>query len=167
MTQSVNYDLVAPAYDKRYKRNRFDGVEAVLRRFIGESVSVEVAEVGCGTGHWLAQLCGRVHTVAGLDLSPEMLQRARTAAPCTLLVRGRAERLPWATGAFDRLFCINAMHHFDDAQAFMLEARRVLRPGGAVLTIGLDPHTGLIGGGYMTTFPERSRPTEHVTCPPP
>jgi ubiquinone/menaquinone biosynthesis C-methylase UbiE len=153
MTLSVNYDLVAPTYDKRYDRNRFDGVEAVLRRFVGESESVDVAEVGCGTGHWLAQFRNRVHTVAGLDLSPEMLQRARTAAPCALLVRGRAEKLPWATGAFDRLFCINAMHHFDDANAFMLEARRVLRPGGALLTIGLDPHTRLDKWWIYDHFP--------------
>jgi ubiquinone/menaquinone biosynthesis C-methylase UbiE len=153
VTHSVNYDLVAPAYDKRYERNRYDGVEAFLRRFIGDTESIAVAEVGCGTGHWLARVCGRVHRVTGLDLSPEMLQRARTAAPCARLVRGRAEKLPWAPGAFDRLFCINAMHHFDDVCAFMLEARRVLRPGGALLTIGLDPHTGLDRWWIYDYFP--------------
>ena len=140
MTLSVNYDLVAPAYDERYRRNRFEGVETALSYFIGKPETVDVAEVGCGTGHWLARLCGKGRKVAGLDRSAEMLQRARTVAPDALLVRGRAEQLPWATGTFDRIFCINAMHHFDGAQAFMLEARRVLRPGGAFMTIGLDPH---------------------------
>jgi ubiquinone/menaquinone biosynthesis C-methylase UbiE len=153
MTHRVNYDLVAPAYDKRYERNRYDGVEAALRRFIGESDSVDVAEVGCGTGHWLARLCDRVHSIAGVDRSPGMLQGARTAASRALLVRGRAEELPWATGAFDRLFCINALHHFDDGDAFMLEARRVLRPGGALLTIGLDPHTRLDRWWIYDYFP--------------
>jgi SAM-dependent methyltransferase len=109
--------------------------------------------VGCGTGHWLDQLRGRAHTVAGLDLSFEMLQRARAAATSALLVRGRAEKLPWATGAFDRLFCINALHHFDDAQAFMREARRVLRRGGAFLTIGLDPLAGLDQWWIYDYFP--------------
>src|SRR5438552_8147991 len=36
MTRSVDYDRVAPAYDTRYERNRYDGVQAVLQRFIGE-----------------------------------------------------------------------------------------------------------------------------------
>lgn len=153
MTRSVNYDLVAPTYDRRYGRNRYDGVATVLRRFVGESEDVQVAEVGCGTGHWLAQLCSRVRTLAGIDLSPGMLRRARAAAPRALLVRGRAETLPWAAGAFDRVFCVNALHHFDDAYAFMCEARRVLRPGGAFLTIGLDPHTRLDQWWIYDYFP--------------
>jgi SAM-dependent methyltransferase len=79
--------------------------------------------------------------IAGLDLSAEMLNRAKTAAPLAVVVRGRAEKLPWPTGSFDRLFCINAMHHFADANAFMAEAHRVLRPRGALMIVGLDPHT--------------------------
>jgi len=142
MTHQVDYDAVAPAYDRRYERNRYDGVAAVLQRFIGEPGTVDAAEVGCGTGHWLAELQGRARTVAGLDLSAHMLARARTAAPRALVARGRAEMLPWAAGSFDRLFCINALHHFADPDAFMIEARRVLRPNGALLTVGLDPHTG-------------------------
>ena len=150
---AVNYDLAASEYDKRYERTRLHGVDAVLRGFIGESESIDVAEVGCGTGHWLALCRNRVRSVAGLDPSPAMLQRARTAAPGALLVRGQAERLPWVTGAFDRLFCINAMHHFGDADAFVVEARRVLRSGGGILTVGLDPHTGLDEWWIYDYFP--------------
>jgi ubiquinone/menaquinone biosynthesis C-methylase UbiE len=153
MTRLVDYDLVAPAYDKRFERNRFDGIETVLSRFIDKRETADVAEVGCGTGHWLAQLCGQGRNVAGLDRSQEMLQRARAAAPRARLVRARAEQLPWETATFDRLFCVNALHHFDDAQAFLLEARRVLRPGGALMTIGLDPHTRLDDWWIYDYFP--------------
>jgi hypothetical protein len=37
---------------------------------------------------------------------------------------------------------VNALHHFSDQAAFLIEARRVLRSGGGVLTVGLDPHNG-------------------------
>jgi SAM-dependent methyltransferase len=40
------------------------------------------------------------------------------------------------------VFCINAFHHFEDKPAFLSEARRVLRPGGQLMIMGLDPHTG-------------------------
>lgn len=143
MTKPIDYDGVAPAYDKRYERNRYDGVEATLRRFVDGPGSVRAAEAGCGTGHWLAEIANRVSTAVGIDRSWEMLQRARTTAPGALLLHGRAEKLPLMAHSLDRLFCINALHHFDDAEAFIIEARRVLRPDGAILIVGLDPHTGL------------------------
>tara|TARA_B100000315_G_scaffold157246_1_gene145836 strand:- start:19578 stop:20318 length:741 start_codon:yes stop_codon:yes gene_type:complete len=149
----VNYDAVAPAYDRRYETNRLDGVEAVLRRFIGKSECADVAEVGCGTGHWLAKIRNLVRRAAGLDLSAEMLDRARIAAPDALVVRGRAEQLPWTTGRFDLLYCVNALHHFGNVEAFLAEARRVLRPHGAFMTIGLDPHTNLDTWWIYDYFP--------------
>jgi len=153
MTRTVDYDVVAGDYDRRYERNRYDGVQAVLRRFIGTAGNVDVAEVGCGTGYWLADLHGRVRVMAGVDPSAEMLRRARAAAPAAYIARGRAEQLPWASARFDRLFCINALHHFAGRDAFMIEARRVVRPAGAIMIVGLDPHTGLDSWWIYDYFP--------------
>jgi ubiquinone/menaquinone biosynthesis C-methylase UbiE len=141
--QRVNYDDVASGYDRRYERNRYDGVRAVLRRFVDSAPGAAVAEVGCGTGHWLAELAaGGFRPLAGLDRSGNMLARARDAAPEALLVQGTAHQLPWADASFDRVFCVNALHHFPDQRGFVFECRRVLRSGGGLLTIGLDPHCG-------------------------
>ena len=51
------------------------------------------------------------------------------------------------------MFCINALHHFTDRDAFVLEARRVLRPAGAILIVALDPHTGLDSWWIYEYFP--------------
>jgi ubiquinone/menaquinone biosynthesis C-methylase UbiE len=137
----VDYDRVAPAYDRRYERQRYDGVRECLHRFVDVAVSKAVAEVGCGTGHWLADLSrSGFRTLVGLDPSSAMLQKAQAAAPTACLVRGTAAHLPLADACFDRVFCVNALHHFRDPRAFMAECRRVLRRGGGLLTIGLDPH---------------------------
>ena len=140
--RAVNYDAVAGVYDQRYATNRFDGSRATLRDFIGESRTLDVLEVGCGTGHWLTELAGSAATIAGIDPSWEMLSAARSATKQATLVRARAEAIPWRSESVDRVFTINAMHHFGDKPAYVREARRVLRAGGAVLAIGLDPHTG-------------------------
>ena len=138
-----NYDSIAGTYDRRYVDNDYSGVERALIAFIGADPKGPVLEVGCGTGHWLQLLHQRGVRVAGADASKNMLDLARAKASDIALVRARAEHLPYAGRTFERVFCINALHHFEDKIAFLTEARRVLRPGGMVMTVGLDPHTGL------------------------
>jgi ubiquinone/menaquinone biosynthesis C-methylase UbiE len=140
--RSVDYDVVAPAFDKRYSYRQYGNTRALLRRFLGEAAATAAVEVGCGTGHWLGEFAGTVGTLIGIDLSWGMLQRARAAVPSATLVRADAVLLPLAAVSVDRILCVNVLHHIPDAAAFLRECRRVLRPGGVFLTIGLDPHTG-------------------------
>jgi len=138
----VNYDDVAPTYDRRYQVNRYDGIAECLAEFLDGARRPDVAEVGCGTGHWLelVERSGRAGVVAGLDLSAAMLASAHEKTSA-LLARGTADQLPWGEASFDRVFCINALHHFARREEFLVECARVLRMGGAMLTIGLDPHS--------------------------
>jgi SAM-dependent methyltransferase len=106
-----------------------------LARQIGAD---RVLEAGCGTGYWLTQLpdCG---VRCGLDLSAGMLDKAGRRDESLELVRRTAMHLPFRQGAFDLVLCIHGLHHFDDPAAFVVEARRVLRGGGALAIIGMDP----------------------------
>jgi ubiquinone/menaquinone biosynthesis C-methylase UbiE len=54
----------------------------------------------------------------------------------SLNLRDGSHRSRSADASFDRLFCVNALHHFRDKRAFVVEARRVLRRGGRMMTIG-------------------------------
>jgi SAM-dependent methyltransferase len=83
-----------------------------------------------------------------------MLHNAQSATPNLPLVRGRAEALPCRSQCFDRLFCLNAFHHFTDKIAFLAEARRVLRLRGGLMIVGLDPHAGLDRWWVYDYFPE-------------
>ncbi len=151
----TDYDSVAPRYDLRYRTTGLAGVEQALRVFVGDAGPV--LEVGTGTGHWLARLGG---PVSGLDPSTQMLAGARRKAPAALLVQGRAEELPYRDAAFARAFCINAIHHFGTRGRCVAEAVRVLRPGGGLLVVGLDPAAGLDRWWVYDHFPgtrERDR----------
>src|SRR2546428_12070325 len=90
----------------------------------------------------------------GHDVSANMLSRAREAAPLASIVRARAGALPWRAAAFDRIVCVNALHHFTDREGFFAEARRILESGGGLLTIGLDPHTERDEWWVYDFFPE-------------
>ena len=147
-------DQIAHTYDKRYERNPYVGVEQALRQFIGSRPGLQILEVGCGTGHWLEALQEPGRILAGLDLSAGMLARAKLHAPGVALIRGGAEHLPFSNSSFDRVFCINALHHFPDKPAFLANVRRLLRPGGTLLSVGLDPHQGLDHWHVYDYFPE-------------
>jgi ubiquinone/menaquinone biosynthesis C-methylase UbiE len=137
----VDYDQVSASYDQRYERYAYPGVEQAVVGFAA-SPDTRVLEVGCGTGFWLGLLHSRGVRVTGLDPSTGMLQKARARVPSSELVHGRAEQLPFESARFDRVLCANAFHHFEDKRAFLREAARVLAPGGGLMIVGLDPHTG-------------------------
>ncbi len=138
--QPVDYDSIASAYDRRYEENEYAGIERALLRLVGSRRGARVLEVGCGTGHWLELLARHRIWAAGVDASHAMLARAPDH---TRVAQSQAEFLPWKDGAFDRIACIHALHHFTDPPAFVREAQRLLRAGGTVMVVGLDPHTGL------------------------
>jgi ubiquinone/menaquinone biosynthesis C-methylase UbiE len=143
MQPSVDYDKIAGLYDLRYQRFKFEGVERALDEFIPNQPHTKVLEVGCGTGYWLGLLSKRGLSVAGLDASQNMLERASARVPGADLRLGTAEDLPWSDATFDRVVCINALHHFPDKLGFIRETFRVLAPAGAFMCVTLDPHTKL------------------------
>jgi|KBSSwiStaDraftv2_1062776.scaffolds.fasta_scaffold432337_2 ubiquinone/menaquinone biosynthesis C-methylase UbiE len=150
----TGYDRIAGHFDMRYRDYAYDGVRETLFNFLGPEPS-QVLEVGCGTGHWLAVAhearrnpsheARLKPSLYGIDSSERMLAQAAAGAKALAerpsLVRAQAEDLPWRDATFDRLFCVNSLHHFADRARFFAEARRVLRPGGGLLTVGMDPHT--------------------------
>lgn len=136
---AVDYDAIASSYDRRYALHTYPGVEAAIRARLEERR--RVLEVGCGTGHWLRLLAAAGCEVAGVDSSAPMLAEAAQKVAAELRL-GAAEQLPWPDESFDLVLYVNALHHFREAIAAVREALRVLRPGGKVLSIGLDPHEG-------------------------
>jgi SAM-dependent methyltransferase len=149
----TDYDSIADRFERRYELYRYEGIREALRNFLG-SGRPRALEVGCGTGHWLLEAGGAAVAIAGVEPSAPMIERARRAAPGAWLVRAVAERLPWRDGTFDRIFCINALHHFADRAAFFAEAYRVLKAGGGLLSIGKDPHAERDSWWVYDYFPE-------------
>jgi len=137
--KAVNYDQFAPTYDDRYKVNRLAGVENGILTCAQNIRATRVLEVGCGTGRWLSSMSSVLTGVFGLDLSPGMLAQAQKGNPNPHLTLGRAGDLPYANLSFDMVFCVNALHHFENPQGFIAGAWAVLKPNGCLVIIGQVP----------------------------
>jgi len=152
MARSVDYDAIAEVYDCRYERSDYGPVLQLLLRFM--CGSRHVLEVGCGTGYWLQALKRQGYDVTGLDPSSNMLRIARRKSRQPSFIQACAEAIPCCQTFFDRVFCINSFHHFVDKRRFLTEAHRILRPGGGIMIVGLDPHTGLDRWWIYDYFPQ-------------
>jgi SAM-dependent methyltransferase len=90
-----------------------------------------VLDVGCGTGRNLALFGSGVRGV-GLDPCLESLRKARRRVPGVLLVRARAEALPFRDGVFDAVVSGLVFCSVSDVARGLDEVRRVLKEGGVL-----------------------------------
>jgi len=94
-----------------------------------------VLDAGCGTGYGCAALAGQALSVTGLDIAPEAIAYAREnyAAGGVRFVEGSCSAMPLPDAGFDLVIAFEVIEHLADWQAFLLEGRRVLAPGGVLL----------------------------------
>ncbi|WP_326828995.1 class I SAM-dependent methyltransferase [Streptosporangium sp. NBC_01810] len=99
-----------------------------------------VLDVGTGPGRVPLAIARALPglRVEGLDLSAEMIDRARrNAAEAGLTGRvdftvGDVADLPYPDGDFDLIVSSMSQHHWPDVATGLRELRRVLRPGGRI-----------------------------------
>src|SRR5215207_1517122 len=109
------------------------GREWVCSRALGE-----VLEIGVGTGRNLYFYPTEVH-LTGVELSPKMLEiarrRARESGIEADLRIGDAQHLPFPDASFDTVVATLALCTIPDDRRAVVEAARVLRPGGRLLLL--------------------------------
>ena len=129
----------APAEQERL-RTQAEFLEPHIFPTIDFSACREVLEIGCGVGAEMEILLRRFPEarVTGVDFSAAQLERAREflraplATGSARLQQGSAYQLPFADGAFAGVCLIWVLEHLAEPRRALLEAARVLRPGGVL-----------------------------------
>lgn len=149
-------------YDRGDERDRLLGdggtLELVRTRELLErslpSPPASLLDVGGGPGTyatWLARDGYRVRLVDPVPLHVEQATAAAAAQPDHpfAAVRGDARRLDEADATYDAVLLLGPLYHLTERAERLLalrEARRVLRPGGAVLAVGISRFASLLDG---------------------
>lgn len=124
--------------------------QAVLDRLSEEPVDTLV-DLGTGTGRMIELAGPRARRVVGIDLSRDMLAMARGnllrtqelagGLPFDWQVRqGDLHRLPLEDGTADIAIMHHVLHFLEDPPAALVEAGRILKPGGRLILVDFARH---------------------------
>jgi ubiquinone/menaquinone biosynthesis C-methylase UbiE len=120
-------------------------VEAKLLAALPHDAEKHLIDIGTGTGRILELMAPRVARSVGVDSSREMLVLARSRLD-TLDIRdcqvrqGDMYQLREDDAGFDIAILYQVLHYADDPSAVVVEAGRVLLPGGTLAIVDFAPH---------------------------
>ena len=138
------FESVAGDWD-RIRKSYFDdrvtalSIEKLLPR------DLELADIGCGTGSLTFELARFARKVVAVDLSREMLRRARAIARQrkvgnVAFRQGDAMASPLPARSVDAAFCVMVLHFVADPSRVIANLCRITRPGGQIIVVDLVEH---------------------------
>lgn len=143
------FESIAPKYDMMNSVLSFRRHKA-WRKFTMKKMNVQQGEtaidVCCGTADWtisLAQAVGPKGQVIGLDFSENMLQVGQQKVDKEQLkqvelIQGNAMSLPYPDASFDYATIGFALRNVPDLKQVLSEMKRVVKPGGMVVSLELS-----------------------------
>ena len=122
-------------YEEIHKdhRSKPESLETSIFRNICELLipkicPVRVLDLGCGRADLLRNIDCQLKV--GLDISLEAL---KDTSPSVIRVRADAEDIPFVSGFFDAILCLDLIEHVRNLLSVMSEIGRILRAGGTLL----------------------------------
>lgn len=149
-----------------HAQQQIELVRGQVRSFIVPSGDEHALDAGTGAGTLALALAPLVRDVVGVDIVPELLERARAGAPDNVtFVEGDVTNLPFEPGSFDLSCSRRTLHHIARPERAVAELTRVTAPGGRVFVddqiAPVDPLVAL----ELDRF-ERARDPSHTRTLP-
>jgi ubiquinone/menaquinone biosynthesis C-methylase UbiE len=119
-------------------------------RAAGIETGQVVVDLGCGPGYFTLPVAARVGDsgqVYGVDVQPALVDACRRRVQEAGLhnvevVQSEENRVPLPDAVADRVFVAFVLHETDDPEAFLREARRLLKPTGEIVLVEWQKQDG-------------------------
>lgn len=99
---------------------------------VGLRPGTRLLDVASGPGSLSAEAASRGAQPIGVDLSPRMIELARTLHPALEYQEADVEQLPFPDHRFDAVVCAFGLGHFPRPELAVAECIRTLSPGGRI-----------------------------------
>jgi ubiquinone/menaquinone biosynthesis C-methylase UbiE len=131
MNNNIIYNTIGKTYDATRKPD-----SEILEKFV-ELLRCKsdgrYLDIGCGSGNYTGALAQKGVHIEGIDISAEMLSKARKKYPQIFFQQGDATALPFQDDVFDGAICMLATHHINNNKKFSQEAFRIIKSGRLVI----------------------------------
>lgn len=146
-----DYSYQNPAFVYHMQEREW-AILSLLREQGVDLSTLDVLEVGCGTGHILQRFLEfGVKKAAGIELMEHRVKQGATRYPKVLLAQGDASLLPYGDSSFDcvmQFMCLSSVLDRNMRGLISAEMWRVLKPGGIILSYDMRPTSGFVSLCY-------------------
>jgi len=141
-------------------------VREQLRSFVTPHGDERALDTGTGAGTLALALAPLVREVVGVDIVPELLERARASAPANVtFLEGDVTNLPFDDFSFDLSCSRRTLHHIARPELAVAELVRVTVPGGRVFVDDQIAPVDPLAAMELDRF-ERTRDPSHTRTLP-
>ncbi|MDX6370952.1 MAG: hypothetical protein QOG93_2454 [Gaiellaceae bacterium] len=145
---------------------QIETVREQVRAFVAPTGSERALDAATGAGTLALALAPLVRDVVGVDIVPELLERARRDAPENVsFVEGDATKLPFADACFDLSCSRRALHHIARPEMAVAELARVTAAGGHVFVDDQIAPVDPLAAFALDRFEQARDPSHTRTLP--
>lgn len=157
MSAKESFRQMAPVYDKYRKPD-----ELILRllseeiqKLAGTVGNLSMLDVGCGTGGYSIPLAKQFAIkLTGIDVSKEMLERARSKHSNGNWILGDIESINFEENSFDVVLMSYVLHHMRDYKRTLKTVYKILKSASGLLFIVTDDHDQFYSSFYHKYIPK-------------
>ena len=156
------FDGVAKRYDfinDLLSLNRTKAWRRVATSIIAPKKGMKILDIAAGTGSSSRPLADAGADVVALDFSAGMLEAGRKRNPDLTFIQGDALKLPFGKDEFDVATISFGLRNTSSAQAALLDAFRVVKPGGRMVVVEFSHPTNRIFRTIYMKYLMRALPT--------